>query len=421
MSEDFEAGLRDLYTRAADAHAQGSGFPTTAMVATARRNRRVRRGAVAVMTAAAVVGVGLGGAAAVRQLGDDGAAPPAGDGTPTVTGTVLEPTCGTALADLKVVEGTGTTFRAVPRETPIVSGVPLDAELTLMGDGAVMSDFSIAYPARYPEDTLYLVVQDGTVVGLGDGTMTSPADDEHGQGVTITVDACDSPFDRYPAPLVPGEYVLYPALTLVANDSGTTVLFLGEPAPFTVIDGSTPAPTEPDGPTPDPTSDDPTTDDAAAAPPEDLVHDVSATFTEGAPLADGDYLAQLVGVDGEASTVDVDLMVWYSGQAAEDYVAANVAGGEVVNDYYVVNDSERPTTLPIAGDALVSEWCFGDTEAPELTYLPRTVPEWAAASDYDGAEAHMSCSDGPELDRGWLYWLRVVDGVVVQVTGQFVP
>ncbi len=417
MSEGFEAGLRDLYRRAADAHAQGDGFPTTAMVATARRNRRVRAGAVAVMTAAAVVGVGLGGAAAVRQLAGDGAAPPAGTATPTVTGTVLDPGCGTAVDDLQVAEGVTQVLTAVPVDASVAPGQPLDVRLTLVDPAEISSEFSMAYPDAYPTDTLYLVVRHGVVVGIGDGAVTAPPDDEYWTAVSVAVSACapQSPFDiaEPPGDLEPGEYELYPALRLYIRTSDANALLLGEPAPFTVTDGATAEPTEPTA--------DPTTDNSTAAAPEDLTHEVSALFTEGAPLADGDYFASFLGVDAAAGTVDVDLMVWYSGQAAEDYVAANIPGGEVVNDYHLVNDVEQPTTLPIAADALVSEWCFQEREATTLTYFPRTVAEWAAASDYDGIEAHMTCSDGPELDRSWLYWLRVVDGVVVQVTGQFVP
>ena len=61
MSENFESGLRDLSTRAAQAHDAGAGLPMTAMVGRARRNRRVWAAGVSLATVAAVVGVTLGG------------------------------------------------------------------------------------------------------------------------------------------------------------------------------------------------------------------------------------------------------------------------------------------------------------------------------------------------------------------------
>lgn len=401
MSENFETGLNELYTRAAAAHSDAGGFPTTAMVAVARRNRRARTAAVAVVTAAAVVGGGFGGAAAVRNLGD-GVAQPAASVSPTVTGLVLEPSCGIRFDDLKVVERDDLDLRTELRATSVAMGEPLDVGLALVSESGMTAPFSIAYPDSYPTDTVFIVVQDGAVVGLGDGTTWTPPNDENVMDGSVAIDACDAP-DGLPAPLMPGEYVLYPAITLFVHDAQTNALLLGEGAPFTVTDVGPTAPS----------------DDATIA-PDDLTHDVSAGFREGAPLEDGDYFAALLGVDAAGATIDVDLMVSYWGPAAEEYVAANAPGEEVLNDYYVVNDVEQGTTLPLAADAPVFENCF-DEDAPG--YFPRTVAEWASApTSWDGLpNGPTDCSAGAELGHTTYYWLRIRDGVVVGVVGQWVP
>src|SRR5665648_1239501 len=69
MSENFESGLRDLSTRAAQAHDAGAGLPMTAMVGRARRRRALFDTGVT-LAAAAVVGVLVLGAAAAGGLID---------------------------------------------------------------------------------------------------------------------------------------------------------------------------------------------------------------------------------------------------------------------------------------------------------------------------------------------------------------
>src|SRR5665647_1853395 len=67
MSENFESGLRDLSTRAAQAHDAGAGLPMAVMVGRARRRRALFDTGMT-LAAAAVVGVLVLGAAAARVM-----------------------------------------------------------------------------------------------------------------------------------------------------------------------------------------------------------------------------------------------------------------------------------------------------------------------------------------------------------------
>jgi len=75
MSENFESGLRDLSTRAAQAHDAGAGLPMAVMVGRARRRRALFDTGMT-LAAAAVVGVLVLGAAAAGGLIDRDPVPP---------------------------------------------------------------------------------------------------------------------------------------------------------------------------------------------------------------------------------------------------------------------------------------------------------------------------------------------------------
>ena len=156
-------------------------------------------------------------------------------------------------------------------------------------------------------------------------------------------------------------------------------------------------------------------------PPEDsrFVDGVSAipTTTE---LEDGDYFGHLTGIDVTARTVSFDIEIFYTGQAAIDYLTANdpTAENPPPNDYVIVNDSALIRTLPLAADVRIWDWCYPETES-ELGFAERSLTEWAAAP----AGGDTSCGTGPALSHGWneVYWFDVRDGIVMQVIGQYLP
>lgn len=426
MSDNFEIALNELYMRASAAHAETGGFDAAPLIAVARRTRRARTAAIAVATAAAVVGIGLGGAQAVRLLGDDPVAPPALTPTPTVitptptptapavTG-VLEAGCGTAVEDLAVLTDGPWRVEAGLDAREVPAGMPVHLWYALVADAADAVEEDPA--GEDGPDVAYLVVQNGVVIGAGE-----PVDAEGGEGaaapvagaVPVALDLRGCAVEGIPetegAPLEPGVYEVVVAVRVtVEPDDGAAYDALVLAAPLHVV-VTNPAPDGEDAP------------GRLAVAPNELVHGVSARFVEGAPLADGDYVGVLHGVDPAAGTVSVDLVVFYLGADADAYVAANVpeSPGYAYDGYYAVNDVEKVTTLPIAPDAFVGEVCFGVGDLGGASYLPRTVAQWAAAPGREGADGY-DCSLGDALPRAQYYWLRVWDGVVVQVTGQYTP
>jgi hypothetical protein len=138
------------------------------------------------------------------------------------------------------------------------------------------------------------------------------------------------------------------------------------------------------------------------------------------PLADGDYFGHLAGVDVTAGTVDVDIEIFYIGQAAIDYLTANDPTAEIPppNDYTIVNESTQLRTLTLADDVRVWDWC-NQTSGGSLGFAERDVAEWAAAP----AGGEMACDAGAALSHGWneVYWFQVRDAEVKQVIGQYLP
>ena len=179
---------------------------------------------------------------------------------------------------------------------------------------------------------------------------------------------------------------------------------------------ATPEPTE----TPAEPSE-PPVDAMPLKPPEDsrFVDGVSAipTTTE---LEDGDYFGHLTRIDVTARTVSFDIEIFYTGQAAIDYLTANdpTAENPPPNDYVIVNESALIRTLPLAADVRIWDWCYPETES-ELGFAERSLTEWAAAP----AGGDTSCGTGPALSHGWneVYWFDVRDGIVMQVIGQYLP
>jgi hypothetical protein len=413
MSEEFETGLNELYTRAAAAHAGGAGFPTTALVATARRNRRVRAAAVSMATVAAVVGVGFGGAAALRTFGDGVPVSPAGSETPIATPTVIIATsleCGDPLDETVVFDDRVSVEIDLLSDDAVVGGA-LSAQLTV----AATDPPTDSVDQESLLGVTYVAVRDGVVVGVGDDTVDSGALTElsgrYGATAPTAINLAEC---GGAASLGAGRYELY-AQAVLAVDAGQGEPFIagGGPWPFTVTADADPDPL--------PATPDVETD--APQPPEELgVDGASAAFTEGEPLADGDYFGLLQGIDAANGTIDVDLARFFGGQAAEDYIAANVPDAEPLDDYYIANDLETVTTLPVAADAPVWDWCFEPTEQSPFGYYLRTLDQWAVAPVYSGEDVPAyQCADGANVLRGDLYWLRVRDGVVIEVTGQYVP
>lgn len=407
MSEQFEAGLRDLYTAAEMAHDARPGLAIDLMVARTRRHRRARAAAVTLATAAAVVGVAVAGTAVVTNLGAP-PAPPAGGTTtsaPTteqahqpITGTATEPACGTALGDVATV----------PEDRAIVLNLALDTtELTageLTGWLGTSVEESTAMTRAVPGAGIpagygFAVLQDGVVVGTTRATLHE-ASPEDGDLFPRTHDARITPVGCEGTALAHGAYDLVAFLPLdVETDPDTWVraVLVSDPVAFTVPDA---------GPLPDP-QEHYTPDGASSIPPSDA----------SAPLPDGNYLAHVSDIDAAAGTVSADVVVLYFGSAAEEWVSANAPGTEILDDYVSDDpDGQTDRVIPLATDMPVWEVCWGPNE--EKVRRTGGVAEWATAPIEDGESL---CSDTSTIPVGGLYWLDVRGGVVAQAVAQFVP
>lgn len=243
MSEDFEAGMRDLHARAADAHAGGAGFPTMAMAGQVRRNRRVRAIGVSMVTVIAVLGVAWAGSA-VAGLGDPAPIQPAeSSDTPEppdtpVPGEYTGPACGTVIGELAVfdepplvIEVTldrGTLPPAEPLTGRVLLAVPGEVDITFQPDGML-------------EGLDHTAVQDGVVVGYGrsalvDGTWQALSGR---QGVTALTSIQLQPCGGA-STLAAGDYQLFASMPLTGagdgQDEAVSRTILGGPWPFTVLD-----------------------------------------------------------------------------------------------------------------------------------------------------------------------------------------
>ncbi|WP_188079046.1 hypothetical protein [Actinotalea subterranea] len=136
----------------------------------------------------------------------------------------------------------------------------------------------------------------------------------------------------------------------------------------------------------------------------------------GDTLEDGDYFADLLSVDPKARTVEVDITILLTGALADAWVRENdpedFADG-VENGYRIINDVERPRTLPLADDARITMWCTG---APGIQQQEWTFEDWAALPD----TGDTTCAPD-DATRNRYYWVDVRDGEVAQLVGQFFP
>jgi hypothetical protein len=131
------------------------------------------------------------------------------------------------------------------------------------------------------------------------------------------------------------------------------------------------------------------------------------TGPQGDVLEDGRHFALVRSLAPAAGTaqMELDLAHWFDGDAADAAAAADgviAPGGQIENDYYIRNVSDRVRVMPVAGDAAtrVVDW----DNCCEL--VPSTVDALAARGFDAGRDA---------------FWLTVQGGVVVGLDEQFRP
>jgi hypothetical protein len=131
----------------------------------------------------------------------------------------------------------------------------------------------------------------------------------------------------------------------------------------------------------------------------------SATVTESTDLADGRHPALIRSVDAAQRLIVVDIVQWFTGDAARR-AAAEDGAPEPNDDYYVRNANPRLRTLAVAFEAPITVNVLGAEESGSATKdIPTTLDELAG---------------NPGL-KDALFWLTLRDGQVQRIAEQYLP
>jgi len=180
------------------------------------------------------------------------------------------------------------------------------------------------------------------------------------------------------------------------------------------------APTAP--PTTAPTTNHPA-DQAPAAPAPGRSNGTDAGSGSGsgeaASIEDGRHPVYLTGIDTTAGTLEFDVVQWFTGDAAIEYVEAHEDeypdGYEAIeetghlpyDDLMVVNENPRLRTLQVAPDTEVQV-----LQGADGGYLPHMI-------DFAELPAHFEQHDYQLGEYYTVFWLTVRDGEIVAIEEQF--
>ena len=181
----FDAELKDLAGRAAQAHVRSDGFASLAVKARVRRARRVYRATVAVGTTAAVLAVGAVATAVVQRWPD--AAPPAGTVAPTPDGTTVPTPGPDATAPALITDGVLAGWGDVGidertfGEFALAGSASAGGRAVVVGCGPSGVDVG-GFPVWYADDAGTWVQADGTRAGWepGNGCLMDVVASPHG-------------------------------------------------------------------------------------------------------------------------------------------------------------------------------------------------------------------------------------------------
>lgn len=132
-------------------------------------------------------------------------------------------------------------------------------------------------------------------------------------------------------------------------------------------------------------------------------------------VGDGRHLVFITGSPDDGATLQADLAVWLSGNAAN--TAARIAGETdvpVPNDYYIVNVDPAVLELPVDAEVEVtSVWYDYDTD-PDLANDPISYEDLVGVINGDQEGVHDNMRSDP-------WWVTVRDGRVVGIDEQYIP
>ena len=154
----------------------------------------------------------------------------------------------------------------------------------------------------------------------------------------------------------------------------------------------------------------------------DGVSAISSDAPSGSgPLADGSYLAVVLAVDEPARTAVIDVGLFFGGADALSWAAENapdmIDDGTLASDYVLLNEVERPRTVALAADAVLTGYCTGHDGQVQMRATTGAELASAPASDAE-CVARSTLTGNPPAS--W-FWVDVRDGVVAQLVGQYLP
>lgn len=398
MNLDLSDALDDL---ARDAGRQSDLGPVDRLMARRKRRRTVRRSATAAAGLAVVGGLAFAGGTLANWQHEPQPAVTGPNPTPTPTvepSVAALPGCGDPLPPDDPASGDPepTTLTAEAPES-LVAGTPVSVRLGISGPAAPA-------PEDLADADIRLVISsDGRVVALADAQDASWTDS--GNGPVAQIEAAPEYCEAAPDAGV---------LTAVVRTADGLLVSAGVDVTVEAPDGS---------------ADD---DDPISTRPlrDPFVHRANSgtSISSDAPssadtLADGDYAGRVLSVDPAAGTVTVDLVLFFTGEHATAWARANdprrlEPEGWVLNDMLEINEVERPRTLTLAPDAVITGYCLTDGT---LTMRARTLADLMTEGD------RAACQDAesgiPQFggEGGSLFWVDVRGGVVAQLVGQYVP
>jgi hypothetical protein len=141
---------------------------------------------------------------------------------------------------------------------------------------------------------------------------------------------------------------------------------------------------------------------STAAPAQPTTAASTGQPAEAAQLDNGRHPVLLVQVDVAGRTVTVDLVQWFTGEAAAKAAAEDGKESPPPNDYYVRNVNPRLRTLPLATDA-------------RLTLTRQTAGQ--GGSDPVQVDLARLTASG----RKHLFWATVQGGRILRLEEQYLP
>jgi hypothetical protein len=150
----------------------------------------------------------------------------------------------------------------------------------------------------------------------------------------------------------------------------------------------------------------------SAPPSETPSHDPTAE-PQGDTLADGKYFVRLNDLEGGESSPPAaryDLAYFLTGEAADQAAKDRGLETPVPDGYFIVNDSHRTRTAPLADP-------FGVKYVPEGNCCE---PVKAHNAAFLGWLGETQRSDFPQKDTSW-WWITIDGGEITKVEQQFLP